>query len=90
MLKGAQKRMIVVKTQDSRIFEEAYFVMRGEPSVSNTDIVSEANKIIESSGEKRNEKKKRSAAEALIPLFTFIAGSIAGGGAVLAIMLIVM
>jgi hypothetical protein len=28
MLKGAEKRMIVVRTRDSRMFEEAYFVVR--------------------------------------------------------------
>ena len=53
MLKGAQKRMIVVKTADSRLFEEAYFVMRADTSPSGEDMVYEANKIIENCGGKR-------------------------------------
>ena len=28
MLRGAQKQMIVIRTHDSRLFEEAYFVVR--------------------------------------------------------------
>ena len=46
MLKGAQKKMIVVRTKDSRLFEEAYFVMRKdtpESSRDSGDILWEAN-----------------------------------------------
>ena len=88
MLKGAQKRMVVVKTQDSRIFEEAYFVMRGEPSVSDEDMVSEANKIIESCTCKRGERKKRINTAILAPVCAFMGGSIVGSGITLAVMLI--
>lgn len=52
MLKGAQKRMIVIRTRDSRLFEEAYFVMRRDLPDSAThgaDMLEEANRIIQHS-----------------------------------------
>ena len=52
MIRGAQKRMIVVRTRDSRVFEEAYFVMRREAEgdgASEQDMIREANRILERS-----------------------------------------
>ncbi len=52
MLRGAQKQMIVVRTRDSRMFEEAYFVMRrgaGHTEADEMDMLWEANRIIENS-----------------------------------------
>lgn len=52
MLKGAQKRMIVIRTRNSRLFEEAYFVMRRdlpESTRHGSDMLGEANRIIERS-----------------------------------------
>ena len=52
MLKGAQKRMIVIRTRNSPLFEEAYFVMRRDlPDAADggTDMLQEANRIIEHS-----------------------------------------
>lgn len=48
MIRGAQKRMIVIRTHDSRVFEEAYFVMRrdSEMAVTDSDMLSEADRII--------------------------------------------
>ena len=50
MLRGAQKQMIVIRTHDSRLFEEAYFVVRkprtGRPACKE-DMLWEANRIIE-------------------------------------------
>ena len=51
MLRGAKKNMIVVRTRDSRVFEEAYFVMRrdsGQAAVDEADMLWEANRILES------------------------------------------
>ncbi len=49
MIKGARKQMIVVRTGNSRYFDEAYFVLR-EDSQSDKrkskDILSEANRIL--------------------------------------------
>jgi hypothetical protein len=51
MLKGAEKRMIVIRTRESRVFEEAYFVLRRDaPRVEGeADMLREANRILESS-----------------------------------------
>ncbi len=52
MIRGAQKRMIVLRTRDSRVFEEAYFVMRREAEgdgASEQDMIREANRILERS-----------------------------------------
>ena len=81
MLKGAQKRMIVVKTSDSEIFEEAYFVMKGGVERSKPDMVFEANRIIEGCSERRKEKRRESQIF-VIPLLCFMIGTLFGGGAV--------
>ena len=47
MLKGCQKEMIVLQTQDSRFFESAYFVLRKEKRATpKGDLLAEANRII--------------------------------------------
>ena len=52
MIKGTQKKIIVVKNPKSRIFDEAYFVVRSDGgksallNVTHDDMVLEANKII--------------------------------------------
>lgn len=52
MLRGAQKQMIVIRTHNSRLFEEAYFVVR-KPRAGRVackeDMLWEANRIIERS-----------------------------------------
>ena len=52
MIKGAQKQLIVVRTQSSPYFDEAYFVLRREiesQKHKKTDILKEANRILEES-----------------------------------------
>ena len=52
MIRGAEKRMIVVRTRDSRMFEEAYFVVRPEADRDGreeADMLWEANRILEAS-----------------------------------------
>ena len=49
MIKGARKQMIVIRTGDSRYFDEAYFVLRGDAghkTAHDTDILHEANRIL--------------------------------------------
>ena len=49
MIKGAQKQMIVLRTADSRYFDEAYFVLRKElptPHTTTGEMVYEANRIL--------------------------------------------
>ncbi|MBO5931219.1 MAG: hypothetical protein J6Q70_03185 [Clostridia bacterium] len=48
MIKGARKQMIVVRTCDSRYFDEAYFVLRknAQNEQKSQDILKEANRIL--------------------------------------------
>ena len=79
MIKGAQKRMIVVKTADSAIFEEVHFVMRRESSAQRMDMLAEANKIIESCDCSKKRGRARRARGALISLCVFLCGGVTGG-----------
>jgi hypothetical protein len=52
MIKGTHKQMVVVRTSDSRYYEEAYFVLRrgGLTSPdSESTMVAEANRILDES-----------------------------------------
>ena len=80
MVKGAQKQMIVVKINDSNLFEEAYFVVKGGVERSRPDMVSEANRIIDGCGEKRGREKNKDVKILIIPLLSFILGTLFGGG----------
>ena len=77
MIKGAQKRMIVVKTADSAVFEEVYFVMRRESRAERLDMLAEANKIIDNCGGKRKRGRRLSRSD-LLALCTFFGGLIIG------------
>lgn len=88
MLKGAQKKMIVVKTGDSALFEEAYFVMRRETVAGRMDLLAEANKIIDGCGEKKRDVIRRKYGMIAIAVFSFAAGGGCGVGiAMLALLL---
>ena len=53
MLKGCQRKIIVMKNTGSNIFEEAYFVLREnavKAHISETDMIEEANRIIKENG----------------------------------------
>ena len=72
--------MIVVKTGDSRLFEEAYFVLRREYE-GGGDMVAEANRLIDSCGGRGRGTSKRKG-RLLISLALFLGGVISGGGAI--------
>ncbi len=79
MLKGAQKRMIVVKTSDSKLFEEAYFVLRHESRNEESDMVAEANRIIEECGGRKGKHKKYGPKELICAAALFLGGGTLGG-----------
>ena len=79
MIKGAQKRMIVVKTGDSAIFEEAYFVMRRESSAGRLDMIAEANRIIDECGGLRKKGKNKRLKGLLLSIGLFLGGGAVGG-----------
>lgn len=89
MLRGAEKRMIVVRTKDSRLFEEAYFVVRpeaGNRTDDDLDMLWEANRILESSmaGAKREKPLPPSLSPTPFGLIRglvwFLVGLLTGGG----------
>ena len=63
MIKGARKQMIVVRTGNSRYFDEAYFVLKENTQKDkrkSKDILSEANRILsEMTPEKPTVEKKQ-------------------------------
>jgi hypothetical protein len=65
MIKGARKQMIVVRTGNSRYFDEAYFVLREnmqKDARKSKDILGEANRILTelAPDTQREQKKARS------------------------------
>ncbi len=88
MIKGAQKKMIVVRTADSPIFEEAYFVMRKGGSCEERDMIDEANRIIDASGARRREKRRDASRALIISICSFMGGSVIGAAITLAVTLI--
>ena len=90
MIKGAQKQMIVIRTGDSLYFDEAYFVLRRElreRDANRRDIITEANRILEESGDtprhKADRKKRRGAG-------WFLLGILCGGGLAVALCLLLL
>ena len=90
MLRGARRNMIVVRTRDSRMFEEAYFVMRrnaGKADVDEPDMLWEANRILENTlpADKTPPLKRNGAGTRfglLRGLIWFGMGILCGGGSV--------
>lgn len=78
MIRGAQKKIVVIKDTKSGIFDEAYFILKNgaEPTGALTfdDMVSECSRIIEGCllAEKPPEKKKPSR------LLPFLCGTLTG------------
>ena len=47
MIKGCQREIIMMQTQESQLFESAYFVLRRQSEMPTTcDMVAEANRLI--------------------------------------------
>jgi len=79
VLKGAQKQMIVIRTGDSRYFDEAYFVLRREVSggrETQNDMIREANRIL-----RQNEPELRTHRDRkrLRGWLAFLGGLLLGG-----------
>ncbi|MBQ8287640.1 MAG: hypothetical protein IJX76_02575 [Clostridia bacterium] len=73
LLKGANRRVVVVRSRDSKLFEEAHFILREESiDAALPDLLDEANRIVEKShfpAPRRNVRKNG---------FPFAAGVFAG------------
>lgn len=80
MIKGAQKRLIVVKTTGSPFFDEAYFVLRNEATGSGKvkrDMLSEANRILRDSTLSPTPERRRRRAGLRFFLLGFFGGAAA-------------
>lgn len=79
MIKGAQKQMIVLRTTDSRYFDEAYFVLRREFPIQKSaseEMLFEADRILrESASDSRIKTKKKWRS-----VICFCIGFLLGGG----------
>ena len=79
MIKGAQKQMIVIRTGNSRYFDEAYFVLRREvkpQTGGKADILEEANRILREHDPNQGEcRKKRLSRGALLFLLGILCGA---------------
>lgn len=86
MIRGAQKKMIVVRTHDSRMFEEAYFVMRRDTDekIHGEDMLWEANRIIEGSlaGSGKERRYRELIGRRIKRAGWFLLGVLCGGGSV--------
>lgn len=92
MIRGAQKKMIVIRTHDSRVFEEAYFVMRKETesAVEDGDMLTEADRIIRRSTagmtatafprQEQRESAGERRRQRVRSVLWFFVGALAGGG----------
>ena len=80
LLKGCQKRIICLQSADSRLFREAFFVMReGCTGEREEDILAEANRILDENLLRRTPRSKR--LRRLLPalVLAFLAGALATG-----------
>ena len=81
MLKGIQRQTVLIKTPESRYFEEAHFLMRSDlpPKESaENDLVREANRILEEIGFSNAKRRKKG----MRPSLAFLMGILLGGSTV--------
>lgn len=59
MIKGAQRKMVEIRTPDSPLFETAYFLLRPQPTpeADAHDMIAEASRIIARSTDCRREHR---------------------------------
>lgn len=77
MLKGYERRLIMIRTKNSAFFESAFFVVKGDACRARGDrvgMVEEARRILKESGEVHKSDRKRWR----VPL-AFLVGFILGG-----------
>lgn len=76
MLRGCKRNMIVLRGTGSDLFEEAYFVVKEEAEKrSASDMLAEAERIIDKSRPMQSKPSKKAIA---LSLFTFLVGALCG------------
>ncbi len=68
MLKGYQKRVVILKDTGSKMFEQAQFVLKEEYcDCSDFDIVSEATRLVNDGGMKIEKPRSKRKASEILP-----------------------
>ncbi len=76
-IKGCQKKVVLIRSAKSPIFEEAYLIMREhEESYEEADIVREADRILSAC---RTEGKRKGRSISKREFFFFLAGLLSAG-----------
>ncbi len=78
LLKGSQKKIVRLQSAGSRLFDEAFFVLRDDASPPATgDMLAEANRILEESMlPRRRARRPRSFFSFLVHTACFLAGAL--------------
>ena len=81
MLKGTQKKMIVVEGNTGSMFETVYFVLKRDAEESGRyrekDMISEANRIINENSIEPSLRRKRISTK-MAAIFSFLLGTLTG------------
>ena len=82
MLKGVQRRMVVVRPERSHCYEVAYFVLRSDRPQDGCDeraLLREANRILLEGRTKKRQEKKEWRTRLCLLLFGFLGGAATAG-----------
>lgn len=85
MIKGTQRQMVMVRTEDSAHFEMAYFVLRAEceSEKSKTSMLDEANSIVLAACADKKDSRKEKRRTRMKKVSLFVAGVLSGAGLLL-------
>ena len=80
MVKGTQRQMVMVRTTESEIFETAYFVIRADAIIKNTQksIIDEANGIVSAMCADGLREKRARVRRIWARILPFLGGAIVG------------
>ena len=82
MLKGINKRMVVLRMDGNSIYDSALFILKNEPKAkceADKDMLAEANRIVfEAETNKRKKPRGRRALRVLLSVALFLVGAASG------------
>ena len=80
MVKGIQREMVIVRTQESELFEMAYFILRADTQRKSgqKSIISEANSIVSAVCADGLRSKKEKRRNIYMRSMLFLAGALCG------------
>ena len=80
MVKGCQRQIVLLRGTGSELFEEAYFILKPEKAnLSQTRMITEANRIIEENTLQKKRTFKSSDDSRRGRFFFFLLGLLSGG-----------